>query len=379
MKIAVIGMGNMGSQYAALISENRIAGMELTAATRVRPEKMESLRRVLPEDLYICPSVQALYEAYDRQDVELDAVIIATPHDSHAAIAKGAFQRGLHVLCDKPAGIYSRQAREMTEAYEKAKKENPDLQFGFIFHQRTYPVYQRLRELVQSKIYGKVRRVNWVVTNWYRPDAYYTENAWRGTWKLDGGGVLLNQCPHNLDLMQWIAGMPSAVQGFCHEGKYHPIEVEDDVTAYLEWKNGATGILIASTGEAPGVNRLEISLENALIVCEEEKIRICGLDRPEREYREEKDNIFQKPKSIWKEEIPEKEQCPYETVLHDFAAGKMTAEGYEAKNSLLLSNAIYLSSWECNKIKIPEEGTEERAFERKFERYLKKKQTACLQ
>lgn len=375
MRTAVIGMGNMGSQYAAMIAEGKINGMELAAVTRIRPERMEMLRGVLPEDLPVYPSAEQLYTAVDREELALDAVLIVTPHDSHAALAKEAFRRGIHVLCDKPAGIYSRQAREMEEAYAEARKKKLDLQFGFIFHQRTFPVYQRLKMLVQSGKYGQLKRVNWVITDWYRPNAYYTKAAWRGTWKLDGGGVLLNQCPHNLDLLQWIAGMPSKVQGFCHEGKYHPIEVEDEVTAYLEWENGATGTFITSTGEAAGVNRLEISLDNALLVCENGKLRIGELDKPEVEYRAETENVFIQPKMIWSEESFPENDTPYEIVLQNFAEGQRIAEGGEARKSLLLSNAVYLSSWECDRINIPKPGSEaERKFEQRFEERLREKQ-----
>lgn len=375
MKTAVLGMGNMGSQYAVMIAEGKIKGMELAAVTRIRPERMESLKKQLPKELPIYESAQKLYEAVDNGELSLDAVIVVTPHDSHERLVCEAFSRELHVLCDKPAGVYSAQARRMEEMYEKAAEEKPDLRFGFIFHQRTFPMYQYLQEMVKSGVYGKLRRVNWVITDWYRPDAYYSIVPWRGTWSLDGGGVLLNQCPHNLDLLQWIAGMPGQVQGFCHEGKYHAIEVEDDVTAYFEWENGATGVMIASTGEAPGVNRLEISCENALIVCENGKLHICELNKPEIEYRAETENIFARPKGIWTENPFSEPENPYELVLNDFVQGRMTVQRKEARNSLILSNAIYLSSWECAKIKIPKQETEEeREFEQRFEIQLRKKQ-----
>ena len=385
MKIAVIGMGNMGSQYAQMIAEGKIPGMELAAVTRVRKERWETLKDIMPQGLKIYESAQALYDAFDRGEVQADGVIIATPHYAHSEEAVQAFERGLHVLCDKPAGVYSRQAREMTEAYRKAAErknaeqrkaaeEKPGLLYGFIFNQRTMPVYRKLRELVRGGKYGDLKRVNWVVTDWYRSNAYYTSNAWRGTWKGDGGGTLLNQCPHNLDLLQWICGMPARVQGFCHEGKYHPIEVEDEVTAYMEWENGATGIFIASTGEAPGVNRLELSMDNALLVCENGKIRVCELDKPEIEYRLGTGDPYGQPRGTWSTIDCENEQHPHEKVLQEFARGNMTASGKEAVYSLLLSNAIYLSSWEKQMVEITKPDTEEeRRFEQKFEKYLEEK------
>ena len=374
MKVAVLGMGNMGSKYAAFIAQGKVKGMELEAVTRIRPERMETLKNILPEKLKIYETAERLFSAYDEGQLELDAVLIVTPHYSHEELAKLAFERGLSVLCDKPAGVYSRQARNMMNAYMEAKSKYPDIKYGFVFHQRTFPVYKKMRDIVQSKKYGELKRVNWVVTDWYRPNAYYESGSWRATWGGDGGGTLINQCPHNLDLLQWICGMPVCVQGFCHEGKFHPIEVEDEVTAYMEWKDGATGVFIASTGEAAGVNRLEISLDNALLVCEKGELSVCELDKPEIEYRNSRDDLFGKPKCEWKKIECEKPEGAYEKVLSDFAAGIMTAAGSEAINSLYLSNAIYLSSWEHRMVNIPEAGTEEELkFEKSFEAWLNKK------
>lgn len=374
MKIAVIGMGNMGSKYARLILEGKAGGMEIAAVTRIRPERKEFLKDVFPENLKIYQSAEELYAGYDRKEFDADAVLIVTPHYDHEKQVTDAFSRGLHVLCDKPAGVYTRQARNMNEAYVLAKEKKPDLLYGYVFHQRTFPIYEKMREIVRSGIYGRLKRVNWVITDWYRPDAYYTSSPWRATWKEDGGGTLLNQCPHNLDLMQWICGMPKRVQGFCHEGKYHSIEVEDDVTAYMEWEEGATGVFIASTGEAAGVNRLEISLDDALLVCEKGKLLVCELDKPESEYRRRTDDVFAKPDTSWREIECPPNKGAYETVLSEFAQGKLIADGSEAIKSLYLSNAVYLSSWEHEMVEIPSEGgTKEKEFEERFEKWLGKK------
>ena len=284
LRTGIIGMGNMGSQYAALLLEGQIPGMELAAVTRVRPEQLQKLGLELPEGLPVFPSADALFQAVDDKSLSLDAVIIATPHRLHEEQSISAMKRGLHVLCDKPAGIYSRQARLMEEAR---------------------PSYQKIRRIVQSGELGGLKRLSWTVTDWYRPNAYYQASSWRGTWKLDGGGILLNQCPHNLDLLQWICGTPARTRAFCHIGKYHPIEVEDEATAYLEWENGATGVFTASTGEAPGVNRLEIAMDNGLIICQPDGVRICRLDRPEKEARTTLTDPFAAPSGTWeRQSIP---------------------------------------------------------------------------
>ncbi len=373
IRVAVIGMGNMGSKYAGFIASGQVPGMVLSAVTRVRPKRLEQLKDVLPKDLPIYPSADDLFQDVDEGRLQIDGVIIVTPHYSHEDIALKAFARGLHVLSDKPAGVYSRQARNM----EYAGKDN--LVFGFIFHQRTFPVYQKVRELVRNGTYGNIKRINWVMSDWYRPNAYYTSDPWRATWERDGGGTLLNQCPHNLDLLQWICDMPKRTRCFCHEGKYHPIQVEDDVTAYMEWENGATGVFIATTGEAPGINRLEISFDNALLVCEGGSLRVCELDRPEIEYREEKENFFGKPVGVWRDISCVEEKEPYVKVLKNFAGAVLKGEpliapGEEARKSLVLSNAMYLSSWEQRMVQIPEKDSrEELEFEKLFEEELEKK------
>ncbi len=378
IKTAVIGVGNMGSKYAALLQEKKIDGMELCAITRVKGAVRELLKPSIDAGLPIFESEEELFQAVESGNLKLDAVIIATPHYSHEKIAVRAFKNGLHVLSDKPSGVYSRQARLMGEAADKAGKV-----FSMVFNQRTSPIYQQIKEIVQSKKYGELKRLNWVVTDWYRPETYYKSAPWRAKWESDGGGVLLNQCPHNLDLIQWICGMPAKVQAFCKEGHFHDIQVEDDVTAYMEWPNGATGTFITSTGDAPGVNRLEISLDEAMIVCEDGKLRVgeieSTLGMKESEYRKCATDFYKHIDVAWTESIPESENAPYEKILQGFCdeclgKGKSVADGREGRKSLVLSNAMYLSSWEGRMVTLPKAGSEdERKFEKEFEGWLDKK------
>ena len=378
IRTAVIGVGNMGSKYAAILQDKLIDGMELSALTRVREPYRSLLQKSIDSGIPVFESSDKLFDAVENGSLKIDAVIIATPHFSHEELAIRAFNSGLHVLCDKPSGVYSRQARLMEEAADMSGKV-----FSMVFNQRTLPIHKHLKEIVSSGRYGALKRANWVVTDWYRPEQYYKSSSWHATWDKDGGGVLLNQCPHNLDLLQWICGNPARVQGFCHEGRFHDIEVEDDVTTYLEWENGATGTFITSTGDAPGINRLEISLEEALIVCENGMIRIGELAQEmggkEADYRSKSTDFFRKIKGTWTEIQPEKEDHPYEKVIQGFAdeingSGESIADGREGRKSLLLSNAIYLSSWERRMVDIPEIGSaEEIDFEQRFEDALKKK------
>ena len=369
IRTAVIGMGNMGSQYAALLAAGQVLGMELAAVTRVRPEMLAARGLVLPVRLPVYPTADALFAAVDRGELALDAVIIATPHRLHEQQAVDAMQRRLAVLCDKPAGIASAAARRMEQARPAG------LVCGYVFQQRTFPTYRMIRQLVRSGELGKLKRVSWTVTDWYRSNAYYAGSGWRGSWEKDGGGTLLNQCPHNLDMLQWICGMPARTRAFCHNGKYHPIPVEDEVTAYLEWPGGATGVFTASTGEAPGVNRLEIALDDGLIVCEPEGVKIARLDQPELAYRNAPGTGFEKPAAHWETHPMEKNPDAYADVLRNFAQcirkgdpDGMLAPWAEGRKSLMLSNAIYLSSWTGQTVELPApDSAAGRAFEAAFE------------
>lgn len=348
IKIGIIGMGNMGCKYAEQIATGEVPGMELGAVTRIKREWQERAKSVLPPGL---PVYQTAEELLDCGSI--DAVLIATPHYAHKEQTVAALRRGLHVLCDKPAGVYTAQARAMNE--EAATHE---LVYGMIFNQRTDPLYRTIKELVESGRYGKLKRVNWIVTDWYRPEAYYRAVLWRGTWEKDGGGVLLNQCPHNLDLLQWICGMPVMVRAFCHEGKWHDIEVEDEVTAYLEFPGGATGVFIASTGEAPGTNRLEIVMEDGRIVSEDGALSVYELEGKEREFCRNAEEAFGKPAGHSAPVRPKGENLQHLGILRNFAEAVLNgqpliAPGCEGLNSLMLSNAMYLSSWLDRPVQLP--------------------------
>ncbi len=378
IKTAVLGVGNMGNQYALLLQENKIEGMCLSAITRVKEPYRTKLLPSIEKGIPIFESTDSLFDAVESGSLDLDAVIIATPHYSHSELAIRAFKNNLAVLSDKPSGVFSRQARLMEEAADRAKKT-----FGMVFNQRTLPIHQKLYDLIQSKKFGEMKRLNWVVTDWYRPETYYKSAPWRATWKTDGGGVLLNQCPHNLDLIQWMCGMPKNLQAFCKEGHFHDIEVEDDVTAFMEWENGATGTFITSTGDAPGVNRLELTFEEAMIVMEKGKLRIGTVEKEmggkERDYRKSATNFYKHIDGEWSEDIPPKEDSPYQKVLQSFAdeisgKGQCVADGREGRKSLILSNSMYLSSWKKEMIKIPAAGSQEELdFEKEFEEAFKKK------
>ncbi len=374
MKLAIIGMGSMGCNYAKMILDGLVQGVEIIATTRIKPERKENLKEMYDEETVIFETADQLLDAVENKKLSVDAVLIVTPHLSHADIAVRAMELGLHVLCDKPSGAYSRQARRMSETAQS----HEGIIFGMMFNQRMNPKYQKIRELVQNGKYGKLKRVNWVITDWYRPQGYYLSGTWRGTWDGEGGGILLNQCPHNLDLLQWMVGMPVNVQAFCKEGKYHDIVVEDEVTAYFEFANGATGTFYSTTGEASGINRLEISMEDALLVYENGELRVRELNVHESEYCKTATDFFAQPQGTWHTLECSGTELAHPGILQNFVNAidqgeELFVQGSEGGKSLLLANAMYLSSWKKQMIKLPENFREECEFEEIYEEELRKK------
>jgi len=323
--------------------------MELAAVADREETKRDWASRLLPAGFPVL-----------REGAELissglcDAVLIAVPHYQHPPLAIMAFRAGLHVMCEKPAGVYTKQVREMNGAAAES-----GLVFGMMFNQRTNSWFRKMHELVQGGTLGAIKRVSWIITNWYRPQAYYDSGDWRATWDGEGGGVLLNQCPHNLDLLQWICGMPACVRAFCHNGKWHNIEVEDDVTAYFEYPNGATGTFITSTADAPGTNRFEVTLEWGKLVNEDNtNLTLYKLDQSERDFCGTAKGGFDAPGvTVEKIETSGSDE-QHNGVLKAFAGrilrgAPLVAEGYEGINSLTLSNAMHLSSWLGTTVKLP--------------------------
>ncbi|WP_101842755.1 Gfo/Idh/MocA family protein [Halobacillus sp. Marseille-P3879] len=349
VRIGIIGMGNMGTSHAAYLLNGEIDGAELTAVMDVRKERIQEIQEKMGEKVKVFNDADAFFESGS-----IDAVLIATPHYDHPPLAIKAFRHGIHVLCEKPAGVYTKQVREMNEA-EKSSK----LIFSVMYNQRTNPLYQKIRDLILTNELGDIRRVNWIITSWYRSQSYYDSGGWRATWSGEGGGVLINQCPHQLDLWQWMTNMmPTRVRAFCYFGKYREIEVEDDVTAFAEYENGATGVFITSTGEAPGTNRLEISGDRGKLVAEENKLTFWRLRVPESEFNKVYKGGFGSPET-WKCEIPvHGVETGHKGITQNFinAIQKGTpllSPGETGINGVALSNAIQLSTWEDNWVNFP--------------------------
>lgn len=349
VRIGIIGLGNMGSGHAQYLTGGKVEGAELTAVCDPREEQLAWAKERLPETVERFETVDDLFSSE-----KIDAVMICTPHYSHPKYASRAFSRGLHVIIEKPAGVYTKQVREMNEAAKSS-----DRVFGIMYNQRSNPLYAKLKELVETGELGEIRRFNWIITDWYRPQSYYNSGGWRATWEGEGGGVLLNQCPHNLDLWQWIVGMmPVRVRAFCSFGKHRNIEVEDDVTAYVEYENGASGVFVTTTGEAPGTNRLELAGDRGKIVIENGKLSFWRLRVPEPEFNQTTESLFGQPE-CWECKVPigKKEEGHHvitqnwvNAILH---GTPLLAPGEEGIRGLTLSNAMYLSTWTDDWVNLP--------------------------
>ncbi len=348
IRFGIIGMGNMGTAHARNFLKGEIREMRITAVADIVPEKLVWSEENLPWAKRFNTATELM------ESGEVDAVIICVPHYFHPPLVIEALKNGLHAVSEKPAGVYTKQVREMNEFAAKQDKT-----FAMMFNQRTNCVYRKIKEIIEGKEYGEIRRVNWIITDWYRTQAYYNSGGWRATWIGEGGGVLLNQSPHQLDLWQWLCGMPSKIRAFCHEGKWHDIEVEDDVTIYAEYPNGATGVFITTTGDYPGSNRLEITMDKAKLVCENgSKITLYELEESISENINNCENGFTNinVKEIDVETDGINDQ--HTGVLNAFAdhilfGTPLIANGDEGIRGLMISNAAHYSSWTGEAVELP--------------------------
>lgn len=345
VKIGIIGVGNMGSAH--VISIGQLANAKLTAICDINPEK---LKRYNPKEIQLFTDSKEFFRKAD-----IDAVIVATPHYFHVPLAIEALKNKKHVIVEKPISVHKALAEELV----KAAKKYPKLKLAAMFNQRTLPAHRKIKQLIDSGELGEIRRVNWIITDWFRSQAYYDSGDWRASWRGEGGGVLLNQCPHQLDLMQWFFGMPSKVSAVLTLGKYHDIEVEDDVTAVLEYPNGATGVFVATTGEAPGTNRLEIAAERGRLVFEEGKLRFKRNEIPTSKFCRETKTQFDRPET-WDIEIPVNNDGSHQhrDIIENFCNAilkgtPLIAPATEGIRGLELGNAMLLSGLKKKTVELP--------------------------
>jgi predicted dehydrogenase len=349
IRLGIVGIGNIGSSHAKTLMAGKCPEFELAAVADTNPDRLTWAKETLGDSIRTFATAEEMFDSG-----VIDACIIAVPHYAHCKLAIACMERGIHVMVEKPAGVYGLEVRRMNEIAD----QHPDVVFGMMFNQRTNHIYRKIKELIDSGKYGQIRRTNWIITNWYRPQAYYDSGDWRATWAGEGGGVLLNQCPHQLDLWQWLCGMPVKIHSHLLYGKWHDIEVEDDVTTYVEYENGATGVFITTTGDPCGTNRLEIQLDGAKIVAEDDKLDVWEFEVSEPEFNRTNTAPFGHIKAHKLELETDGKNEQHAGVINAWGGAllrgePMVADGREGIRGLTLSNAMHLSSWLDQTIALP--------------------------
>ena len=345
VKIGIVGLGVMGTEHIKTIG--KISNVRLTAVCDIKKELADERAKE--------NNVKAYYTANELMNSgEVDAILIATPHYDHTPITIDAFEAGLHVISEKPIAVHKADAEKMIEAHKK----HPELIFSAMFQVRTDSNFKEIKRIVDSGELGRIYRVNWIITSWFRTQTYYNSGTWRATWEGEGGGVLLNQAPHQLDLFQWLFGMPTKVRAYCSIGKYHNIEVEDDVTAYCEFKEGFTGMFITSTGEAPGTNRLEIMADRGRLVFENGKITIDKTEESVSEFLKTTPKSFDAPVTNTTEIKTDEKGGTHQNIIENFAdavlnGAELIARGEEGIHSVELANSFLYSSLKDETVNLP--------------------------
>jgi len=346
VRVGIIGLGNIGRHHAGYLLEGKVNRARLTAVGSSSPDKLASFAE---------KGVRVFGDAKELIGSGLvDAVIVATPHFQHTSVGIAALEAGLHLLVEKPIAAHKADAERLIAAHQR----NRNLTFAAMFQMRVEPRYQRIRALITGGELGRVIRMNWVNTDWFRGAAYYASSAWRATWQGEGGGVLLNQALHNLDMLQWLLGMPARVRGFCQLGRFHEIEVEDAATVYLEWPDQSTGVFVSSTGEAPGINRLEIIGARGTLVLENGRLLLTRNATDMLEFSRTTQSAFSKPESTT-EEVPfTNASAPHAAVMQNFVNAilddePLIAPGAEGIHSVELANAVLYSSLLGETISLP--------------------------
>ena len=345
IRFGIIGIGAMGRQHAEVIA--KIRGLRLVAVADARPDTANRAA-----ETYHCQSFTTADELIRSGAV--DAVVIATPHWQHGESTIAALRAGLHVVCEKPLTVTVAQADEVLQ--EAAKTQQT---FAAVHQTRFEPAFQYAKRLLASGELGPILRCSMVESTW-RTQAYYQSSPWRGTWKGEGGGVLLNQAPHLLDRYAWLCGMPVSVSAFC-DTTLHQIEVEDTVSAILRHANGAHGFIHIDTIENPPTSRTTIACDRGRLIIEGGNVHITKLRDSIRERTASDPRVWGELEGETRTVALSQISSPQE-LLHPFyenflavAAGgaSLVCPGSEARDAVELANAMVLSSTRNKVVPLP--------------------------
>ncbi len=348
VRLGIVGLGNIGKFHTGYLLDGKIARCELAAVADAHTPNLDPFKAKGIATFTDCAEM--------IRSGKIDALVVATPHFLHTTIGIDALENGLHTMIEKPISAHKADAEKLCAV----ARAHPRQVFAGMFQMRVEPRYLKIRKLIESEL-GQLVRVNWIITDWFRTEAYYASGGWRATWKGEGGGVLLNQCLHQLDMLQWLCGMPAKVRGFCQLGRFHDIEVEDNVTCFLEWAGGATGVFISSTGEAPGTNRLELCGTRGRVVLENDRLTFNRNDADMIEFSKSATSGFAKPE-VWNVEIPLTNAAnAHATLMQNFVDAildgtPLIAPGDEGMGSVELANVLLYSSLLGASVDLPMDG-----------------------
>jgi predicted dehydrogenase len=343
VRFGVIGVGGMGQAHCHSIK--KIPEATLTA---VADADLATAEKVGKE--HGLPFFPAEPDSLVRSGL-CDAVVVATPHPIRPPIVIAAMKAGVHVLSEKPLA-------ETVSAADRIIKiaKQTGVAFGVMFQRRTEPAFVKAIEVVRGGALGKVYRTA-MISPEYRSQAYYNSAGWRATWKGEGGGVMMNQAPHIMDLFILLGGMPSAVYGRT-ETRLHDIEVEDLAEALLTYPDGGTGYLYCSTNEPPPGQMIEVFGDKGKLIYRDGALRLIRFETPVTEFNRTNKEMWASPKSIEETiQLPPGEGG-HAVVLRNFARHILTGEpllspGEEGLRSLELANAIWLSAALKKQVKLP--------------------------
>lgn len=341
VRLGVIGLGNIAQQHIENVMSGAAGRCQLTAICSRTPSEFAEKYGVQ----HFAKPMELI------QSGLCDAVLVATPTFNHCEIGLQVLEAGLHLMMEKPLGLSIAEGELLVE------KQHSQI-FALMLNQRTDPLFKAMHDCIAGKTLGAITRTQWTMTNWFRPEIYFQASDWRATWKGEGGGLLLNQCIHNLDIFQWLCGMPASLRGFCQFGRYHDIEVEDEATAYLQYENGATGVFIGSTGETPGVNQLDVVGDKGTLTYDGERLSLALNTPSTSEYSRSTREMFGMPAVEVTDITPNRQVNQHGLVLANFAdaildGAPLIAPAIEGINSLALANAMLLSTWESREITFP--------------------------
>lgn len=355
IRVALVGVGVMGSKYADMIVSGEVKNMVLTGVV-ARNLKAQEWAAILVNAEGLHPNVYRDVDDMFAHADDFDAVIIVTPHKTHEEIAVRAFELGKHVLCDKPAGATIGQAQNMTAASKQYDKV-----YGMIFHQHRYPKYLYIKQALENGELGELKRMLMVNSRYFRTAHYHQSGSWRSSWNGEGGGALINQGAHILDIWQWLFGMPQKIYAEIPFGKYNEFKVDDEATISMRYENGATGVFMLTTGEAVWQERLEIVGTKGRMLLEDDILHIYRYSKDSTEYIATEDVNSREHLAITEEVINfGKAEEPYVEILENFAEAVISgdssiliAPGEEAINQLMLTNGAYCSAWKGMPVCLP--------------------------